>query len=86
MKLGVALGSGVSVGEAVMVGVGVSVGMGEGSSVADGSGMRVLADSNGGTSRVGVGASLKSALSKGRLQAARLSSKTRITVIRFISR
>ena len=86
MKLGVALGMRVSVGEAVFVGVGVSVGSGDGSGVAEGSGMSVLVDSNRVVSSVDVtdGSTLESALLKGRLQAAILRSKTKITGIRFI--
>ena len=85
MKLGVALGMGVCVGEAVIVGVAVSVGSGEGSGVAEG--VRVLIDSNRGTSRVDVmdGSTLESPLLKGRLQAAKLRSKIKITDIRFIA-
>ena len=87
VKVGVAERMRVSVGEGVFVDAGVSVGSGDGSKVAEGSGKRVFADSNRGASLSDVvgGSILIGVFLTGREQASMVSSKTKITEIRFMS-
>ena len=87
VKVGVAVGMSVFVGEGVFVGVGVSVGSGDGSRVVDGSGKKVFVESNRGALLVDVmgDSTAVGVVLRGRLQASKVRSKTKIKEIRFMS-